>query len=522
MRGLVAVALECSLLMVALGRAQAANCDSLAGVSLPKTSVSVAKEVSPGSFQPPYGNPVNNLPAFCRVAGVIQPTADSYIRFEAWLPASGWNGKYRGVGNGGFAGSIDFNSLGNNVRRGYATAATDTGHEADGGDGSWAYKHGEKVVDFGWRALHLTTVNAKELTKAFYQNAPQHSYFDSCSDGGREALVEAQRFPEDFDGILAGAPANNWTHLLAGAVDLSKTVYGDPSAYISNVKLPAIAAAVRTACDAQDGVKDGILNDPTKCHFDPNVLLCHGPESRTCLTAPQIASLKKIYRGSQNSKGEPVFPGLMPGGEEGPGAWGTWVTGTGPGGGPGYMDNFMRYMVFDDPSWNALKGNVDEAVRLADAKMGSILNATDPDLRRFQTRGGKLIIYHGWNDPGISPLNSVHYYNSVIAKMGANEAGQFVRLYMAPGVGHCAGGVGPSSFGQLGMPTAKGSKYGLADALEAWAEKGTPPGDITATKYNGSNVVMTRPLCPYPQVAKYNGTGDTNDAGSFVCASPDR
>lgn len=310
--------------------------------------------------------------------------------------------------------------------------------------------------------------------------------------------------------------------MLAGGVDVVQTLYGDPAAYISSVKLPAITAAVRNACDAQDGVKDGILNDPTKCHFDPNVLLCHGPESRTCLTTRQITSLMKIYSGSQNSRGEPIFPGLMPGGEEGSGARDSWVTGTSPGAGAGYLENFMRYMVFQDPSWSVLKGNVDEAVRAADAKTGSILNATDPDLRRFQSRGGKLIIYHGWNDPAISPLNSIHYYKGVITKMGLSETGQFARLYMAPGVGHCAGGVGPSSFGQLGLPTAKASKYGIADALESWVEKGTAPGDITATKYNGGNVVMTRPLCAYPQVPKYNGTGDMNDAASFVCALPER
>ena len=524
MRRILSFGLECALLFCACGSAHASSCESLAAVSLPQTSISRAEVIPAGTFNPPYGNPVNNAPAFCRVAGVIQPSSDSYIRFEVWMPASGWNGKYRGVGNGGFAGSIEFNSMGNNVRRGYATAATDTGHEGEAADGSWAYKHPEKVVDFGYRALHLTTVNAKTLIKSFYDNALQHSYFDACSDGGREALIEVQRFPEDFDGVLAGAPANNWTHMVAGAVDVIKTLYGDPAAYLASVKLPAITAAVRNACDAQDGVKDGIVSDPTKCHFDPNVLLCDGPESRTCLTAPQITALKKIYSGPRNSKGEPIFLGLMPGGEEGPGAWGSWVTGPGPGAGavPVYVENFLRYMVFEDPAWSVLKGNADEAVRAADAKTASILNATDPDLRGFQTRGGKLIIYHGWNDPAISPLNSVNYYKSVITRMGASQTGQFVRLYMAPGVGHCAGGVGPGSFGQLGMTTAKGPKYGLADALEAWVEKGTAPGDITATKYNGSNVVMTRPLCVYPAIPKYNGTGDTNDAASFVCASPDQ
>lgn len=520
MRFLALLGLQCAVLCTCLGRLEAASCESLSGVTFSQTSISVAQEVPSGTFNPPYGAPLNNVPAFCRVAGVVQPSSDSYIRFEVWMPVNGWNGKYRGVGNGGFAGSIDFNSMANNVRRGYATAATDTGHEGEAADGSWAYKHPEKVIDFGYRGLHVTTANAKSLIKAFYQNAPQHSYFDACSDGGREALVEAQRFPEDFDGILAGAPANNWTHMLAGGVDVAKVVYGDPAGYISSIKLPAITAAVRAACDAQDGVKDGILNDPTRCHFDPNVLLCRGPESRTCLTARQITSLKKIYSGSRNSKGETIFPGFMPGGEEGPGAWGAWVTGTGPGGGPGYLENFLRYMVFEDPTWSVLKANVDEAVRAADAKTASVLNATDPDLHRFQSRGGKLIVYHGWNDPAISPLNSVNYYNSVIGKMGADRTAQFMRLYMAPGVGHCTGGVGPSSFGQLGIQTAKEAKYGLGDALESWVEKGTAPGDITATKYSGNNVVMTRPICAYPQVPKYNGSGDTNDSASFVCASP--
>src|SRR4051812_5862407 len=229
MRSLALIGLQCALLFTGLGRLDAASCESLSGAALPQTSISVAQEIPAGTFNPPYGSPLNNVPAFCRVAGVIQPTTDSYIRFEVWMPVNGWNGKYRGVGNGGFAGSIDFRALGDNVRRGYATAATDTGHEGEAADGSWAYKHPEKVVDFGYRALHLTTLNAKELVKAFYNNAPQHAYFDSCSDGGREALVEAQRFPEDFDGILAGAPANNWTNMVAGWVDVSWTMYRNPA-----------------------------------------------------------------------------------------------------------------------------------------------------------------------------------------------------------------------------------------------------------------------------------------------------
>ena len=497
-----------------------AACDALTAVALPHTTIS-AQSVGAGTFTPPYGSPADQLPAFCRAAGVIRPSSDSYIRFEVWLPTSGWNGRFLAAGNGGFAGAIDYNSLARNLRRGYATAATDTGHEGDGTDATWAFKHPEKIVDFGYRALHETNVNAKSLIQAFYSRPAAHSYFESCSDGGREALMEAQRFPEDFDGILAGAPANYWTHMVAGGLDLVQALYGrDPAAYISSVKIPAINAAVLAACDAQDGIQDGIVNDPTRCHFDPAVLLCKDVESRNCLTAPQVASLKSLYAGSQ------FFPGIMPGGETGGGGWGNWVLGSAPGGSSGalYLENYFRYMVFDDPAWNALTANAAAAARAADQKTGQALNAIDPDLHRFRARGGKLILYHGWNDPGISPLNTINYYNSVVAALGAPATDGFVRLYMAPGMQHCSGGPGPNSFGQLGLTTAKGPEYGIYTALEQWVESGAAPGEVIATKYVADNsargVQMTRKLCPYPQVATYKGTGDTNDYSNFACAAP--
>jgi hypothetical protein len=280
-------------------------------MALQATAITAAQSVPAGTFTPPYGNAIDKLLAFCRVAGVIKPTSDSYIRcFEVWLPAEGWNGKFLGVGNGGFAGSIGFNSMGANLKRGYATAGTDTGHEADGEDASWAFHHPEKVTDFGYRALHLTVENAKALIQAFYSQPAQHSYFDSCSDGGREALMEAQRFPADFDGILAGAPANFWTHMLAAGVDISQTIYTDPAGYISSIKFAAIAAAVLAACDAQDGVKDGIVNDPSRCHFDPSTILCQDIDSRGCLTAPQVASLKKVICGWKEFAGGDYLSGL--------------------------------------------------------------------------------------------------------------------------------------------------------------------------------------------------------------------
>ena len=505
--------------------AYAADCEGLLGTKLPDTTLTVSQPVPAGSFTPPYGNAIDKLPAFCRVAGVIKPTSDSYIRFEVWLPASGWNGKFLGVGNGGFAGAIGYNSMGGNLKRGYATAATDTGHEAEAEDASWAFRHPEKVTDFGYRALHLTTENAKSLIQAFYSHPPRHSYFDSCSDGGREALMEAQRFPADFDGILAGAPANYWTHMLAAGVDVSRAIYGNPAGYISSIKFPAISAAVLAACDAQDGVKDSIVNDPSHCRFDPSVLLCKAEETRSCLTAPQVASLRKLYSGGQDSHGRQVFPGYAPGAEDGRSGWIPWLIGNGPGGSSSsvYMANYFRYMVFDDPAWNPLTASVDTAERAADEKTSRALNATDPDLRPFQARGGKLILYHGWNDPAISPLNTINYYKSVLAAMGEQNAARFTRLYMVPGMQHCYGGPGPTSFGQLGTTTAKGPEHGIYDELEQWVEKGAAPGPVITTKYVEDNsakgVQMTRPLCPYPQIARYKGDGDTNDSSNFECAA---
>ncbi len=512
-----------ALLTVPLLRASAAEptpCERLSQVDLPGAAITTAESVPTGDFTPPYGDRLEELPAFCRVAGVLKPSNDSFIRFELWLPASDWNGKYLGVGNGGFAGAIDFRTLAGNIKRGYATAATDTGHEAEAVDASWAFHHPEKVTDFGYRALHLTTVTAKTLIGAFYAHPADRAYFDSCSDGGREALMEAQRFPEDFDGILAGAPANFWTNLLSSGVYMGQAMFANPESYIPSVKVPAIHAAVLNACDAQDGVTDGIINDPVRCRFDPSVLLCKGADSRNCLTAPQIASLKKLYAGARTSSGENMMPGYLPGAEEGQGGWGPWILGDAPGlsDGAGFTVNYFRYIVFQDPAWNIVTANVDEDLRAAQ-QTARDLNSTDPDLSGFQAHGGKLILYHGWNDPAIPALNTVDYYNSVIQQMGADAAATFVRLYMVPGMQHCYGGPGATSFGQLGTTTAIGPEHGIYAALEDWVEKGTAPGEIVATKYDSSHKAeMTRPLCPYPQIPKYKGSGDPNDYKNFGCA----
>jgi feruloyl esterase len=502
----------------------AADCAALKQLPLQNTTITLAEPVTSGALTVPYAAPLKGLPVFCRVAGVLRPTSDSAIHFEVWLPNQDWNGRLLGTGNGGFAGSIYFRQMAGYLGRGFAVAGSDAGHHAESGDASWAFGHPEKVKDFGWRAVHLTAEIAKQIIQTYYGKPQSKAYFDACSDGGREALMEAQRFPEDYDGILAGAPAYNWSHLLTAAVAGTQTLIGDPKAYISDMKLPAIQEASLAACDALDGLKDGIIADPAKCHFDPAVLLCKGEDSPDCLTQPQIDALKGIYAGAKDSHGAPSFPGMTMGDETG---WSVWIIGKDPGASAvvQFAENNFRYIVTGDPKWNPLTADYDDSLRQSTQKTAADLDASDPDLTRFATRGGKLILYHGWNDPAISPWNTVAYVQSVQQKMGAQKADSVTRLYMAPGVEHCTGGPGPSAFGQLGIPTAKGSKFGLFDALEDWVEKDSPPGDIVATKYSsqetgGTKAVMTRPLCPYPRVPKYDGSGDPNDAASFACAVP--
>jgi feruloyl esterase len=362
---------------------------------------------------------------------------------------------------------------------------------------------------------------AKVVIKAYYGKDVQHSYFAGCSNGGRQALMEAQRYPEDYDGILAGAPANFWTHLLTKALADAQATTLDPASYIPSSKLPAIASAVNAACDAQDGVTDGIVNDPRKCRFDPATMLCQEGDSEKCLTAAQVTTLKKLYEGPNEANGRKIFPGYLPGAEEGPGGWGTWITGTAPGKSLmfAFSGGYFSNMVYAKADWNYKDANVEQAEKAADEKSALFLNATDANLTPFKSHGGRLILYHGWNDPAISALNTIDYFNDVVSRMGGSETNAFARLYMLPGVQHCGGGPGPDSFGLGGG--AKDAQHNVAVALEQWVEKGTAPDVIVATKSEGSdpvkNAKMMRPLCPYPQTAKYKGQGDTNDASNFVC-----
>jgi Tannase and feruloyl esterase len=522
------------LLLVSAAHSQTtASCAALAKQALPHARIARALQVEAGQFMPPGDAPnpataavYQHAPAFCRVEIRSTPTPDSDIGIEVWLPIAKWNGKFRGQGNGGFAGAIYYEDMARAISQGYATAGTDTGHVAEGTDASWSLNHPEKINDFGYRGMHEMTVNAKAVIASYYGKAAARSYLAACSDGGREALMEAQRFPNDYDGILAGAPAYNWTNLLTGGMTKMHALLMEPGSHIPPAKLPAIASAVLAACDADDGVKDGILNDPRTCHFKPETLACKGADSDSCLTPPQVDALKLIYAPITDSKGKLIFPGTMPGGELGGGGWGLWVFGEEPNKslGAAFGYNYFTYMVYRDAHWDPKTFNVDDGLKLAIERTATAVNSTDPNLKAFAAHGGKLILYHGWNDAGISPLSTIDYYGKVVATN--SNAQTFTRLFMAPGMQHCSGGPGPSSFGQGGWRPGAGpddAQHNLYRALEDWVDQGVAPEQVIAAKIEadektGAKIVMTRPLCAYPKHAKYIGNGDTNDAANFTCS----
>jgi hypothetical protein len=504
------------------------TCENLSSLKLKYATVA-AQSVPAGAFAVPgTKTTVKTTVAFCRVALTLKPSTDSDIKVEVWLPSIGWNGKFQGVGNGGFAGTIDYQELAMAVSKGYSAAATDTGHnDADGTDAKWALNHPEKIADFGYRAIHETADRAKGVIRAFYGSAPKHSYFNSCSDGGREALMEAQRFPADYDGIVAGAPANYWTHLMTQLMYNMEAIRTSAS-YISSAKLRAIEDNALNQCDALDGVKDGVIENPTVCRLDLKPLLCGSAETNECLTQPQLDALAKIYAGPKTSPRagnmiQQVIPGLLPGGEAEPTGWGTWIAGLRPGSGLQYAfgTNFFKYMVYDDPNWDYKDSTTDRNLSLADDKLAGILNATDPDLKKFRGRGGKLILYHGWADAAIPPQNTVDYYESIVSRMGAKESASFVRLFMVPGMEHCSSyGAGVSMFVLNPVPLSD-ADHDVAAAIERWVEQGLAPERIVAgrskTRADGTDFSRTRPLCAWPRTAHYDGTGSTDDAANFTC-----
>jgi feruloyl esterase len=492
--------------------AMAATCEDLAATSLPATTITMARTVAAGAFTlplianpgappaAPAPNAFGDLPAFCRVAATLTPTNDSDIKIEVWLPASGWNGKFMAVGNGGWAGTISYPAMAQALRRGYATSSTDTGHV--GGNATFVPGHPEKLVDYAYRSEHEMTLKAKLLIQAFYGAVEKVAYWNGCSTGGKQALTEAQRYPQDYDGIIAGAPANYMIHLHLWSLWVGQATHKDAESMIPPAKYPAIHKAVLDVCDVLDGVKDGLLEDPRRCHFDPQTIACQGADGPDCLTAPQVAAARQIYSPAINPRTKKlIFPPLEPGSEL------LWNFLAGPQIFSVPSDTF-KYVIFNNPDWDYKTLNFDKDVEFADKADGGLNNAINPNLKPFFAHGGKLLMYHGWADQLIAPENSINYYQSVQAKLGgATKISDDMRLFMVPGMTHCGGGEGPDVFDTVG-------------AIEQWVEKGVAPTQIIASHSTAGKVDRTRPLCPYPQVAKYEGAGSTDDAANFVCAAP--
>ena len=496
--------------------AGAAPCESLSGTSMPNVSVTRAQVVAAGEFSIPEGGDrrgidarfLPTLPAFCRVLATLTPVQDSHIEIEVWLPLANWNGKFLAVGNGGWAGSFPYiaggRSLADGLRRGYATAATDTGHKDPSpqpgngrGDAHFAIGHPEKLNDLGYRAVHEMTITAKALIREFYGQMPRLSYWNGCSTGGRQGLGSAQRYPADFDGIIAGAPANYWTHLHAWDLAASVPALKNPASMVPPAKLAMLNKAVLAACDERDGVRDGVLRNPLACTFNPTTLACRAADGPECLTAPQLASVQRMYASAKTSSGAVVFPGRALGSETG---WETISEATEP---PSVALATFQ-VAYSNPDWDWTTFDIDRDLKIADERLGPILNAVDPDLAAFKARGGKLLLYHGWNDTAISPKNTIDYYSNVQSRMGTSQD-DWMRLFMAPGMEHCANGPGPN-------------RADWVSVLEQWREAAVAPNRIIASGEASGNTV-TRPLCPYPQVAVYTGNGSVNEAANFVCKS---
>jgi len=504
------------------------SCARLAGVKLDKVTITSAVYVNdpqgftlpatPGMFGTPPGQ--KTTAHFCRVEGHIRPVPDSHIGFEVWLPpAAQWNDRYFGVGNPAFEGAIKYQGLKLAVEKGYATASTDTGHQDPGHQ--WATGRPERLVDWTHRAVHETTVAAKALIKAFYGKPQKYAYWDNCHNGGRQGLTEAQLYPEDFDGIVAGDPAYYLTHLQAGSEYLSwlnlKGGTAAPS-YIPPAKYPALHRAVMEACDAKDGVQDGAIEDPTRCNFDPISIQCKGEDNASCLTPPQVETARRIYAGAKFADGTQIYSGFEPGSEL---LWEAMIKGPEP----LFINNdFFRYIAFEDPNWDFRTFDVDADTRKIDQRLGPVLNHTQTDLSAFKKRGGKLVVYQGWNETWVPPRTITAYHDGVVRTMGGEgETKDFFRLFVIPDYGMCAA-MFPGAFDALG-------------AVQKWVEEGVAPDRIIVTHgeqnrqfreragmqdtpQTQSRVLKTRPVCPYPQAAIYSGSGDPNDAANFKCGLP--
>ncbi len=431
--------------------------------------------------------PPANIPAHCRVLLVLKPTSDSLINMELWMPTENWNGKFMGVGNGGFAGSIQgrTNEMPQALRLGYATAGTDTGHQDSGGD--WAIGHPEKMIDFGYRSTHEMTLKAKQIVKTYYDDEAKYSYFKGCSTGGRMAMMEAQRYPNDYDGIIAGSLANRHIHMWTAGIARSIELSRHPEENLPAEKATLVNQTVMGTCDA---LQEGFLNNPQQCRVDFKKLLCSaGKNDNSCLTAPQLKTVETFYGGVHDSKGRLIFSGQALGNPIG--------AQRGTNQSPGGTFDIVR-IAYNDANLDWHQFDLDKDMPFIDKQL-SYVDSVNPDLSEFKARGGKLLITHGWSDTTITPENTVWYYDSVLEKMGKDQS-NWMRLFMVPGMAHCGGGPGVNTFDSIGT-------------LEKWVEKGVAPDQMMGTGAQG----LTRPLCPYPQYAEYKGSGDLKDAANWAC-----
>lgn len=519
-------------------RSNGMTCAELSAFKMPETLRIKGELVIGGTFQPPdQKEPITDLPSFCRVSIVVAPR----IHIELWLPTRTWNNRFQAVGNGGFAGSISWFALGAALRDGYATASTDTGHtsapppEARGatvppGDGSWGMAADGTlqwglIEDFASRALFEMTIKSKATIQAFYGRPPRYSYWTGCSTGGRQGLMQVQRSPDAYDGVLAGAPAINWDRFIPGSLWPQVVMKEEVGRPLDACKLELAASAAVTACDDLDGVKDGLIRDPRQCRFDPKALQCSADAKPgcACLTDAEARAIRRIWDGAHTTAGERLWFGPEPGAPlsaiAGPEAF--------------LIADWHLRWVRQDPNadWRALNRAGYEK-SFADVRLlfHDVIGTDDPDLSRFRVMGGKLIMWHGWTDELIPPRGTVDYYERVAARMGGlEEVQRFARLFMAPGVNHCTTGAGPNVFGQASVrfpppPPARDARHDIVLALVRWVESGVAPDRIIATKYfsddRSRGIARQRPICMYPQVAVYNGSGSFDNAGSFACRSP--
>jgi len=509
--GIVVLALVLSLFHSPLHAKPICNLESFS--QLPDVTITSATQVA----QPaPH----------CKVAGVI----GKEIHFELLLPEK-WNGKFVMGGGGGFVGSVVnvASSLYGALQSGYATVGTDTGHQAHSLDASWALNNMERIVNFGHQAVHRTAVTAKALTKAYYQQDITRNYFIGCSRGGGQALMEAQRYPEDFEGIVAGAPAYNWTMVMGAAMTQStQLMFPDPNdlheAIVGPKELELIESSYLEMCDDMDGIKDGILNDPRQCKFDVSSLLCKVGKNDNCLSKQQLDAVQAVYDGPKDSKGNALYHALPFGAETSAMGWPFAVTGglkytadieevglgsdfptpPTPNGRYAFSTGFMKYLVYHDPDWTYKNYKFDSYAE--DVKLiANTLNATNPDLSAFRKNNGKLLMWTGWSDPLVSPLGTIDYHDKVLAHDQTAE--KDMRLFVMPGVEHCWGGVGPWVANYLNV-------------LDKWVESGDAPEQTTAYWLDEKKQLSgSRLLCAYPKVSKYDGKGNTRNVSSFSCVS---